>query len=62
MVEKIDELIDAVCADPFKGKGKPEPLRHGLKGCWSRHITKEHRLVYSVKNDVITFLLCRYHY
>ena len=30
-VEKIDELIAAVRADPFeKGQGKPEPLRHEL--------------------------------
>jgi cytochrome c peroxidase len=47
---KIDELIDAVCSDPFKGIGKPEPLRHGLKGYWSRRITDEHRLVYSPDN------------
>jgi len=62
LAEKIDELIDAVCVDPFKGKGKPEPLRHELKGYWSRRITKEHRLVYSVDSDVITFVQCRFHY
>jgi toxin YoeB len=62
-VQRIERLIEAVLTDPFSGIGKPEPLRHvQLKGCWSRRITKEHRLVYSVERGVITFLQCRYHY
>jgi Txe/YoeB family toxin of toxin-antitoxin system len=32
--------------DPFTGAGKPEPLKHELKGCWSRRIDQEHRLVF----------------
>jgi toxin YoeB len=60
---KIDELLRAIQSDPFKGIGKPEPLRWGpFKGCWSRRITKEHRLVYKVHKNIITFLQCRYHY
>jgi toxin YoeB len=62
LADKIDDLIDAVRADPFKGKGKPEPLRHELRGYWSRRITHEHRLVYSVEKDLITFVQCRFHY
>jgi toxin YoeB len=62
VAERIDRLIDAVCSDPFKGIGKPEPLRHKLKGCWSRRITAEHRLVYLVESDHVTFLQCRFHY
>jgi Txe/YoeB family toxin of toxin-antitoxin system len=37
--------------DPFKGLGKPEPLKHSLKGWWSRRITREHRLVYRVSGS-----------
>jgi len=33
--EKISILIEETSRTPFKGKGKPEPLRHQLKGCWS---------------------------
>ncbi|HEV2690810.1 MAG TPA: Txe/YoeB family addiction module toxin [Bryobacteraceae bacterium] len=33
---------------PFTGPGKPEPLKHALKGCWSRRIDQKHRLVVSV--------------
>jgi toxin YoeB len=56
------ELVEAVMAEPFAGIGKPEPLKHDLAGCWSRRITREHRLVYRVFPDRIVFLQARYHY
>ena len=62
-LQRIERLIAAVLNDPFTGIGKPEALRHKkLKDCWSRRITKEHRLVYLVERGTITFLQCRYHY
>jgi toxin YoeB len=59
---RVLELIEDVRRDPFVGKGKPEPLRRELTGCWSRRIDQEHRLVYQVKEDAIRILACRYHY
>ncbi len=59
---RIVKLIKEVQRTPFKGTGKPEPLKHELSGCWSRRIDREHRLVYEVKNDKIRILSCRYHY
>ena len=59
---KVLDLVEAVIRDPFKGVGKPEPLKHVLAGAWSRRITNEHRLVYLVRNDRIDFLQARYHY
>ncbi|HJZ67577.1 MAG TPA: Txe/YoeB family addiction module toxin [Blastocatellia bacterium] len=56
------ELIEAVMSDPFKGIGKPEPGRYDLAGAWSRRLTREHRIVYAVTDDRITFLQARYHY
>ena len=56
------KLIKEVQRDPFTGTGKPEPLKHGLSGCWSRRIDQEHRLVYQVREDKIRILACRYHY
>lgn len=56
------ELIESVMRDPFSGIGKPEPLRYGLAGAWSRRLTREHRIVYAVFDDRITFLQARYHY
>ena len=43
---RVLDLVEAVLRDPFEGPGKPEPLRHDLRGYWSRRITDEHRLVY----------------
>lgn len=59
---KIAELIAEIKKEPFKGTGKPEPLKHNLKGCWSRRITGEHRLVYKVTDDSIIIISCKYHY
>ncbi|MFY9620909.1 MAG: Txe/YoeB family addiction module toxin [Pyrinomonadaceae bacterium] len=59
---RIMTLIREVQRDPFRGIGKPEPLKHELKGCWSRRIDQEHRLVYQVKDEKIRIVACRYHY
>lgn len=48
--------------EPFKGIGKPEPLREHLSGFWSRRIDETHRLVYAVDKDFVTIIACRYHY
>jgi toxin YoeB len=59
---RILNPVEATLRDPFIGPGKPEPLRHGLTGCWSRHITQEYRLVYILGLENIDFLQARYHY
>jgi toxin YoeB len=59
---RIIRLIRDIQRDPFTGVGKPEPLKHEFKGCWSRRIDEEHRLVYHVREDKIRILACRYHY
>ena len=59
---RILDLVEAVIRDPFRGLGKPEPLRHLATTIWSRRITLEHRLVYRVRDDRIDFLMARYHY
>lgn len=67
IVKKIKELIKSIRQEPFKGIGKPEPLKFGLIGFWSRRITGEHRLVYSINgtkgiNQKCTIIQCRFHY
>jgi toxin YoeB len=64
VAQRIRDLIADIQRDPFRGIGKPEPLRHPLGGSWSRRITREHRLVYRVegKPAVLTIVQCRYHY
>ena len=55
-------LVEAVMQDPFKGPGKPEPLKYLAPGIWSRRLTHEHRIVYLVREDRIDFLQARNHY
>lgn len=62
MVERINDLLKETKRIPFKGIGKPEPLKGNLKGFWSRRINDEHRLVYGVSNSGITIIQCRFHY
>jgi toxin YoeB len=59
---KIITLIKDIQREPFSGLGKPEVLKHDLSGLWSRRITKEHRLVYSVSEEEIVIVSCRFHY
>jgi toxin YoeB len=59
---RVLDLVEVTIRDPFQGLGKPERLRYGLAGCWSRRITQEHRLVYQVGDERIEFLQARYHY
>lgn len=61
-LNRINRLIKEIIRKPFKGIGSPEPLRHELKGFWSRRIDKEHRLVYSYEEGEVLIVACRYHY
>jgi toxin YoeB len=66
VLAKINALLRDISRQPFRGLGKPEPLRGSLSGWWSRRITGEHRLVYRVegKGDAqrIEIVQCRLHY
>ena len=62
VLQRINELIKDPLRSPFKGIGKPEPLKGDLSGCWSRRITDEHRLVYAVKDKRLHIIQCRFHY
>lgn len=62
LVGKVVSLIAEIASTPFEGTGKPEPLKHELKGKWSRRINGEHRLVYEVKETTILIISCKFHY
>jgi toxin YoeB len=65
-LERINLLIRSIHTDPFKGIGKPEPLKNKLSGWWSRRITDEHRLIYRVEgkrpDQTVTIIQARFHY
>jgi len=61
-LKRIIQLCLASCRQPTSGIGKPEPLRHGYQGYWSRRIDQEHRLVYAFDQQSVTVIQCRYHY
>jgi toxin YoeB len=62
ILKRINDLIKEIMRDPYSGSGKPEPLKHGLSGYWSRRINDEHRIVYRPSEDSILIAQLRYHY
>jgi toxin YoeB len=59
---KVFDLIKDIEKNPFKGFGKPEPLKYKLSGCWSRRIDLDNRIIYRVTEAQIIILQCRFHY
>lgn len=59
---RVNQLLQEIQRDPFRGIGKPEPLRHALQGYWSRRITDEHRMVYKIQDDSLLIAQLQYHY
>lgn len=64
IMKRITKLLEDILEHPFTGLGKPEPLKGNLQGVWSRRITDEHRILYSVSGGMIYVyvLSLRYHY
>lgn len=61
-LQKIAMLIDDIQKSPFKGLGKPEPLKHKYEGCWSRRINIQDRLIYKVEKNEIQIISILGHY
>jgi toxin YoeB len=62
ILRKVNDLIKDCMRDPFRGLGKPEPLKGQLVGFWSRRINNEHRLVYKYEGNELFIIVCRFHY
>jgi toxin YoeB len=61
-LKRINALIKEIQRTPFSGIGKPEQLKFGLSGYWSRRIDREHRIVYKVVEDDLLIAQLRNHY
>jgi toxin YoeB len=62
VLKRISELFTSMLETPTKGIGKPEALRHGLSGYWSRRIDKTNRIVYRIEDDIIWIISLKGHY
>lgn len=61
-LKRINQLLQDISRNGYTGIGKPEPLRYGKAGWWSRRIDDSHRLVYCIKDGDIIVASCRGHY
>jgi toxin YoeB len=62
ILKRINALIKEIQRSPYEGIGKPEALKHGFSGYWSRRVTDEHRIVYKAEEDFLLIAQIRYHY
>ena len=62
ILRRINQLVKDIERNPFRGIGKPEPLKGELSGFWSRRIDNVHRLVYRINHEFIEILSCKGHY
>ena len=62
ILKRVNSLIQDIQRSPFSGIGKPEMLKHGLAGYWSRRINDEHRIIYKIEADSVFIAQARYHY
>jgi toxin YoeB len=66
VLKKISELLRSIQENPYEGIGKPEPLKYGLTGLWSRRINQEHRMIYEITEEntieILDILSLKGHY
>jgi toxin YoeB len=61
-LKRINQLLQDISRNGYKGIGKPEPLKGNYSGWWSRRINETDRLVYRIKNGQIEIAQCHSHY
>ncbi len=62
ILKRVRLIVENIQNDPFRGIGKPEPLKHNFTGMWSRRINREHRVIYEITNKTIIIHALREHY
>lgn len=56
-ISKLEKLLEELRLHPRTGTGQVEQLKHYQEETWSRRLTREHRLVYRIKDDVVEVLV-----
>ena len=63
ILKKINQLLQSIERDgALQGLGKPEPLKYGMSGSFSRRIDEANRLVYEISDNQIIVKSCKGHY
>ena len=57
LLKKLEKLLGELKQHPTTGTGQIELLKHYKEETWSRRINDEHRLVYRIKDEVVTVLV-----
>jgi toxin YoeB len=52
--KKITTIFKDLENNPYTGAGNPEKLKHGFTGLWSRRINQKDRIIYEVKENIVT--------
>ena len=52
-IKKLDKLLEEIELNPKSGTGNPERLKHFEGSHWSREITRKHRFVYEIFDNII---------
>lgn len=53
-IAKIFSLFQELEEHPTTGTGQVEQLKGSLSGYWSRRINKQHRIIYSIHEGIVT--------
>jgi toxin YoeB len=61
-LKRIIRLLNEISKNPYEGIRKPEKLKFNLQGFYSRRITLEHRVIYTIENNTIIIISLRDHY
>ncbi|MFM8421985.1 MAG: type II toxin-antitoxin system YoeB family toxin [Verrucomicrobiota bacterium] len=61
VLPQIHDLLQDASMHPFKGLGRPDPLRHALAGYGLRRVIGEHRRVYKGVGGDLRIAQLRYH-
>ena len=57
--KKALQLLEELTEHPQTGPGHPELLKGYRPGQWSRRISKKHRLVYEIQEEIVLVLVLR---
>lgn len=61
VLKKLSQIFNELMEHPRTGTGQPEKLKYNLEGLYSRRISRKHRLVYEVKDEIVTVIVLSAH-